>query len=191
MAFAKINLTVIYVLLLSDWLAHNLELEHLNPGMSVLTALQSDDCLLLISASSYAQDSETQDWGAADSGVSQAVDSGLDEGVQGAPGRLDHSAALGHCCADSECTGNPLAGLGHCCADSEGTGNRLAGRADDGRPAGPGHCCADSEYSGNRLAGRANDGRPAGRGGDGRLPGRANDIRPVAQCGSAATRPVP
>ena len=33
----SVYLTVIYVLLLSDWLAHNLELEHLNPGMSVLT----------------------------------------------------------------------------------------------------------------------------------------------------------
>ena len=37
MAFAEINLPVIYVLLQSDLLAQNLELEPLNPGMSVLT----------------------------------------------------------------------------------------------------------------------------------------------------------
>ena len=37
MAFEEINLPVIYLLLQSDWLAQNLELEPLNPGMSVLT----------------------------------------------------------------------------------------------------------------------------------------------------------
>ena len=37
MAFVEINLSVIYVLLQSDWLAQNLELEPLNPCISVLT----------------------------------------------------------------------------------------------------------------------------------------------------------
>ena len=37
MAFAEINLRLIYVLLQSDWLAQNLELEPLNPGRSALT----------------------------------------------------------------------------------------------------------------------------------------------------------
>ena len=37
MAFAEINLRVIYVLLQSDWFAQNLELEPVNPGMSAQT----------------------------------------------------------------------------------------------------------------------------------------------------------
>ena len=37
MAFAEINLPVIYMLLQSDLLAQNLELELLNPTMAVLT----------------------------------------------------------------------------------------------------------------------------------------------------------
>ena len=37
MAFAEINLRVINVLLQSDWLAQNLELEPVNPGSSALT----------------------------------------------------------------------------------------------------------------------------------------------------------
>ena len=37
MAFAEFNLRVIYVLLQSDWLAQNLELEPLFPGRSALT----------------------------------------------------------------------------------------------------------------------------------------------------------
>ena len=36
MAFAEINLRVIYVLLQSDWLSQNLELEPLIPGRSAL-----------------------------------------------------------------------------------------------------------------------------------------------------------
>ena len=37
MAFAEINLRVIYLLLQSDWLSQNLELEPLIPGRSALT----------------------------------------------------------------------------------------------------------------------------------------------------------
>ena len=37
MAFAEINLRVIYVLLQPDWFDQNLELEPLNPGRSALT----------------------------------------------------------------------------------------------------------------------------------------------------------
>ena len=56
-------------------------------------------------------------------------------------------------------------------------GGLVRRRCADGGPghAGIGHCCADDP----------------GCADDCRLTGHADDVRPIAQCGSAATRPVP